>query len=193
VALDPLGGETAFAQALANDLLYLHLRLSNELGAEVADCPDLETDATLARDLSPRGTVGWAAVTSDGWYWGNGDVHCINTDQACIGFDVADRHYCSGLYAHAPSDVTIDVPEGASRLRGAVGLQLFAQDCSNGARFSIVQNGSTLWQSSVLTSYSPAEDIGDVSVQPGEVHLVATDQGDFGCDTTSWLDLRALP
>jgi hypothetical protein len=192
-ALDPLGGEVAFEHALANDLLYLHMRLSNELGVEVAECAGLEAGGTWARDLSPRGTVGWASVTADGWYWGDGDVHCLNTDQACIGFDVADQHYCTGLYTHAPSDVTIEVPDGATQLRGAVGLQLFAQDCSNGARFSIVQNGVTLWQSSVLSSYSAAEDIGDVAVQPGEVHLVASDEGDWGCDTTSWLDLRAVP
>ena len=124
-AVDLLSGATAFEHAVANDLLYLHSRWANELGVEVADCPSLEADATLARDMSPRGTVGWGAVTADGWYWGNDAVNCIGTDTICVGFDVNDQHYCTGLYAHAPSDVTIEVPAGASTLRGAVGLQLF--------------------------------------------------------------------
>ncbi len=192
-AVDPLSSATAFEQAVANDLLYLHARLSNELGEEVADCAPLEASATPARDMSPQGTVGWGAVTADGWYWGNDEVNCVGTSELCIGFDVLDQHYCTGLYTHAPSDVTIQVPEGATTLRGAVGLQLFGSDCSSGASFSIVQNGATLWESEVLYSYTAAEDMGAVTVVPGDVRLVTATEGDFGCDTTSWLDLRAVP
>lgn len=193
VASDPLGDPAIFVQAVSNDLLYLHARWSNELQEEVADCASMEAGATLARDMSPSGTVSWGAVVADGWYWGNEAVNCVGTDQICIGFDVRDQHYCTGLYAHAPSDVTIEVPSGATTLRGAVGLQLFGQDCSDGARFSVVQDGVTLWQSGLLYSYTEAEDMGDVAVQPGEVHLIATQEGNFNCDSTSWLDLRAVP
>jgi len=35
--------------------------------------------------------------------------------------------------------------------------------------------------------------MGDVAVEPGEVLLITTDEGDLGCDMTSWLDLRAVP
>jgi hypothetical protein len=193
VALDPLGSQTAFEQAVANDLLYLHVRFSNELGVDVADCAALETDATLARDMSPQGTVGWGAVTVDGWYWGDGEVNCVGTDENCMGFDVRDKSYCTGLYTHAPSHVTIQIPDTASSIRGAVGLQLFGEDCSTGASFSIVQNGVTLWESGVMYSYTAAEDIGDVSVEPGELKLITSDRGNFSCDMTSWLDLRAVP
>lgn len=190
---DPLSGQEAFAQAVANDLVYLHSRWSNELGVEVADCADLEPDATLARDLSPQGTVGWGQITADGWFWGDGAVNCVATDALCVGFDVRQEHFCTGLYAHAPSDVTLEIPPGATTLRGAVGLQVFGSDCSDGARFSVVQDGVTLWESPVLSSYTAAHDLGDVPVTPGTVHLIASDLGNYACDTTSWLDLRAVP
>jgi len=192
-ATDPLSDATQFEQAVANDLLYLHARFSNELGVEVADCAALEASATPARDMAPTGTVGWGAVIPDGWYWGNDAINCVGTDEICIGFDVLDQHYCTGLYAHAPSRITIQVPSGATTLRGAVGLQLFGQDCSSGARFSIEQDGARLWESGVMYSYTAAEDIGDVAVAPGEVVLITSDEGDLSCDTTSWLDLRAVP
>ena len=44
-----------------------------------------------------------------------------------------------------------------------------------------------------MGSYTEAKDIGDVTVAPGDVHLIGSAEGDFGCDTTSWLDLRAVP
>lgn len=190
VATDPMGGETAFAQGVANDLLYIHMRWSNELGAEVADCAALEDGAAPVRDMAPTGTVGWSSLSADGWLWSGG---CVSTDSACVGFDIASTHYCTGLFAHAPSDVTITVPEGMSGLRGAVGLQLFAQDCSTGARFSVEQDGVVLWESGVLSSYSEAEDMGDVPVEPGEVRLVTDPLGDYSCDTTAWVELRAVP
>jgi hypothetical protein len=193
VAADPLGGAARFDHALDDDLLYLHMRLSNTLGAEVAECAALESGATAARDMAPVGTVGWSSLTADGWIWEGQPGRCVSADAPCFGFDVGARHYCTGLFAHAPSDVTITVPAGATRLRGAVGLQLFAQDCSTGAQFSVEQDGVTLWQSGVATSYSDAEDMGDVPVAPGPVRLVADPLGDYGCDTAAWLDLRALP
>ena len=44
-----------------------------------------------------------------------------------------------------------------------------------------------------MYSYTKAQDIGDVAVQPGEVRLLTFDGGDLSCDSTSWLDLRAVP
>lgn len=193
VAADPIGGETAFMQGVADDLLYVHMRWSGELGAEVADCAELEDDAVLARDMSPTGTVGWASLTSDGWYWSGSAVVCPTADDLCPGFDVRQTHYCTGLFAHAPSAVTITIPEGHHTLRGAVGLQLFAEDCSNGARFSVEQGGEVLWTSGALSSYSEAEDMGDVGVEPGEVVLKVDPNGDYSCDTSAWVDLRAVP
>ena len=193
VAADPLGGEDRFAQGLANDLLYLHMRWSNALSAEVADCAPLEDDAVLARDLSPTGTVGWASLTTDGWIWAGAAHDCVNVDAPCVGFDIAATHYCTGLYAHAPSSVTLTIPDGMTSLRGAVGLQLFAEDCSNGVTFTVSQGGAALWTSGVQTSYSEAEDMGDVAVAPGAVLLLADPMGDYGCDTAAWVDLRAVP
>ena len=56
VADDPIGGETGFENGVANDLLYLHMRWSNALGAEVADCAALEDGAVLARRTAGCGT-----------------------------------------------------------------------------------------------------------------------------------------
>lgn len=188
VATDPLGGAEAFRVALANDLLYLHLRLSTELGEEVAECAAMEAGATPAAEMAPTGTVGWSELTADGWVW-SGQSVC---GDACIGFDVAGEHFCTGLFAHAPSSVTLTVPQGATRLRGAVGLQAFGSDCSGGAQFRVVQGGVTRWESGVLGSYDEAEDL-DVPVDAGEVTLVTDPLADYSCDTTAWLDLRAVP
>ena len=45
----------------------------------------------------------------------------------------------------------------------------------------------------MLSSYSEAEDLGDISVAPGTVRLIADPMGDYSCDTASWVDLRAVP
>jgi predicted Rdx family selenoprotein len=74
-----------------------------------------------------------------------------------------------------------------------VGLQVFGEDCSTGARFSIVQDERVLWESDRMGSYSEARDIGDVPVERGEVLLITDEEGDAACDTTSWLDLRVVP
>lgn len=192
VAVDPLGGAEAFRVGIADDLLYLHLRLSNAVGAEVATCAPLEADALPIRDLSPTGTVGWSSLTTDGWVWSGQAGSCVGSDAPCIGYDVGGTHYCTGLFAHAPSDVTITLPS-AGTLRGAVGLQAFGSNCSGGASFRVEQAGATVWASGVATSYSPAEDMGDVRVAAGEVRLVTDPLGDYGCDTTSWVDLRLVP
>jgi hypothetical protein len=191
VATDPIGGATAFAHAVDDDLLYLHMRLSNTLGAEVATCASFEPDAIPVRDLAPAGTVGWSTLTTDGWVWSGQPGSCVTSPDACHGFDVADTHYCTGLFAHAPSTVTITVPAGT--LRGAVGLQLFGEDCSTGVQFRVEQGGATLWQSGVLTSYSAAEDLGEIPLVAGTATLVADPLGDYSCDTASWVDVRLVP
>jgi hypothetical protein len=194
VELDPLGsGVGAFWNAVADDLLYVHMRWSRELGAEVADCAALEPGAVWARELSPTGEVGYASLAVDGWYWPGNTVTCDSADDLCAGFQIRQTHHCTGLYAHAPSDISLTVPEGMRALRGAVGLQLFAQDCSDGAVFSVSQGGVVLWQSGVLTSYTEAEELGDVAVAPGEVRLTVDPLGGNACDTSAWVDLRAVP
>ena len=72
------------------------------------------------------------------------------------------------------------MPTGYGRLRGAVGLQRFGSDCSNGVTFRVVQDGVTRWQSGSLRSLREAEDLGTVAVHPGAVELVADPQGRLG-------------
>ena len=96
----------------------------------------------------------------------------------------------TGIFAHAPSTVTVTVPAGKTRLKGGAGLQLFGQDCSTGVQFSISEGGP-LWTSGTLGSYSEAERF-DVPVTPGTVTLTADPLGDYSCDTAVWVDLRAI-
>ncbi|HVV88717.1 MAG TPA: CotH kinase family protein [Kofleriaceae bacterium] len=192
VARDPIGGADRFAAGVLNDLQYIRMRWSNTLGHDAVPCTPLEPGAVLVHDMAPAGTVGWATLTVDGWAW-NGDGHCLVAGHDCFGFDVGSRHFCTGLFAHAASDVTITVPAGMTKLRGAVGLQRFGQDCSNGVGFAVRQDGALLWQSGVLRSYTEAEDLGDVAVHPGAVELVADPMGDISCDMATWVDLRAVP
>ena len=193
VARDPIGGAPRFADGVAADLQYLRLRWSNTLGHEVAPCAALEPGAVPARELAPTGTVGWGALIVDGWTSTSPGPRCYASPRACVGLDVGARHFCSGLFAHAPSSVTITVPAGHTGLRGAVGLQRFGSDCSNGVIFRVVQDGVTRWQSGSLRSLSEAEDLGTVAVHPGPVLLVADPEGDISCDMATWLDLRAVP
>lgn len=192
VAGDPIGGADRFATGVANDLQYVRMRWNNTLGRDAGPCASLEPGAVLARDLAPAGTVGWATLTVDGWEW-NGAGRCLSAAHACFGFDIGRRHYCTGLFAHAPSMVTITVPAGHTKLRGAVGLQWFGNDCSNGVQFTVVQDGAERWRSGVLRSTSDAESLGDVAVHAGAVQLVADPMGDNSCDMASWVDLRAVP
>ena len=90
-------------------------------------------------------------------------------------------------------NISFVVPAGHGTLRGAVGLQRFGSDCSNGVIFRVVQDGVTRWQSGSLRSLSEAEDLATVAVHPGPVLLVADPQGDISCDMAAWLDLRTVP
>lgn len=192
VARDPIGGAERFDQAVFTDLQYLRMRWSATLGREVAPCAPLEAGATPVKDLSPTGTVGWGTLGLDGWGW-PAPGRCLVGTHDCFGFDVGFTHYCRGMFAHAPSAITITVPPGKTRLRGAVGLQRYGQDCGNGATFRVVQDGVTRWQSQVMRSYTPAEDLGDVAIHPGPVELVTDPLGEYSCDMATWVDLRAVP
>src|SRR5262249_42056761 len=158
------------------DLQYLRLRWSATLGREVAPCAPLEAGATPARDMAPTGTVGWGTLGIDGWGWPAPGL-CIIGHHDCFGFDVGRRHYCTGLFAHGPSDITITVPAGKTRLRGAVGLQRYGGDCGNGAMFRVEQDGAMRWQSGLLRSLTEPEAF-DIAIHPGAVRLVVDPQGE---------------
>jgi hypothetical protein len=192
VARDQLGGAVRFDRGVALDLQYLRMRWSATLGREVAPCAPLEPGAVPVRAMAPAGTVGWGALGVDGWAWG-GPGRCLVGTHECFGFDVGGGHQCTGLFAHAASEVTITVPAGQARLRGAVGLQRFGSDCGDGVRFRIVQDGSTRWDSGVLRSYDEPQPLPDVAVHSGAVQLIADPLGDISCDMATWVDLRAVP
>lgn len=169
----------AFARHVADLRLFLHARLSALAGGEVADCPAPPAGTLRAAELAPTGAVGWGELSIDRTAWGPGLM-------------VAGQHFCGGLFAHAPSAVTLQVP-AAGALRGAVGLHDWDDPCGEGARFLVSQGGVVLWQSDVLRRYDPAVAFGPLPVAAGPVVLTTDDLGDRRCDTTSWLDLTFTP
>ena len=192
VEADPLGYGQRLDQWVADTRLTQYLLLSNQ-GGEVARCPDWG-NALLARELDPQGAVGASLLVVDGWSWGDGDsLNCVFTDAACVGFQVGHTHYCSGLYAPAPSRVVIQMPEGYGTLRGAVGLQVHNAYESDGASFQVWQDDALLWESHSLYDYDPAEDMGAVAIHAGPVLLVTEPTGATSGDETAWVDLRVLP
>ncbi len=174
---DVLGYGYAFDQRRHDLRLFLHTRLSGLLGRDAADCAVAEPGVHRLADLAPTGTVGWGELLIDKTYW-------------APGFNVAGGHYCTGIFAHAPSDVAITIPAGATTLSGAVGLQDWVQQCGDGASFAIVQGGVTLWSSPVLANYDPAVTTDAVPISPGALRLVTLPNGEYSCDTAAWLDVR---
>lgn len=177
VHADVLGRGAAFDQRAFDLRLWLHGRWSTLAGREVAYCPAAPTGVLRAADLAPTGTVGWGELLIDRSHWGP-------------GFTVAGAHHCTGVFAHAPSTVTITVPAGYGRLRGAVGLQDWRQRCGDGARFTISQSGVDLWTSPDLHNYDAAVAFGPLALAPGPATLTTSPLGEYSCDTAAWLDLE---
>lgn len=176
VEADVLGYGAAFPVRVADVRLFLHSRLSGLFGEEVADCP--EADGTPLSAMAPTGSVGWDVMGVDGTTWWG------------PGFVVAGEHHCRGLFAHAPSEIEIQVPEGATRLAASVGLHDWNQVCGDGARFVVEQAGVELWQSPALGTYDAAVGF-EVEVAPGALILRTTPESEYSCDTTTWLDVTA--
>jgi hypothetical protein len=179
---DYLGYGPYFDCRQANLRLFLHTRLSGLAGGDVADCPQAADGVLRAGDLAPVGTVGWGTLVVDGTgHWGP-------------GFMVNGQHFCTGIFAHAPSNVSLSVPEGYGSLTGAVGLQDWNRStvCDTGATFEIRQGGQLLWSSGVVGGYQDAVPFGPLDVQPGVLELTAGDNGSYSCDTTAWLDLELI-
>lgn len=174
---DVLGYGPSFDPRISDLRMFVHERASALAGFDVADCAEPDDGGWPVSALSPAGTVGWGELLIDKTYWGP-------------GFSVRGEHYCRGVFAHAPSDVSITVPVGADTVTGRVGIQDWVQVCGNGVAFEIWQGGVQLWSSGIVANYAAAVDIGSVAVTPGSVHLVVTPNGEYSCDTAAWLDVR---
>lgn len=177
VAADPLGYGGSFDRNVAELRLFLHTRTSALLGREAKTCPEAPDGVLRAADLAIDGEVGWGALLVDATDWGP-------------GFVIAGETYCTGVFAHAPSSLTVDVPAGCDVLSARVGLQDWDQACGDGATFRIEQGGAELWRSATLANYSPAEPTGDIAVAAGALTLIADPNGDYACDTAVWADLE---
>jgi hypothetical protein len=182
VEADVLGYGPYFTTRQADLRLFLHARLTALTGAEIVPCEEIGEGARVAADLAPTGSVGWGSLMVDGTNWGP-------------GFVVNGKAACRGLFAHAPSAVTLSIPDGYGFLSGKVGLQDWNRQgrCDNGSSFSIQQEGATLWSSGLLLSYTDALPFGPVEVRPGPLLLKTDTNGDYACDTTAWLDLVLTP
>ncbi len=175
---DLLGYGPSFDQRRHDLRLFVHTRASSLLGRDAAPCEEAGPGEYRAADLSPAGTVGWGSLLVDSTNWGP-------------GFQIAGEHFCTGVFAHAPSDVTLTLPEGVTHLSAAVGLQDWVQQCGDGATFSVTQDGVTLWTSQPRANYDEPEATGTLAVVPGEIHLVASPNSEYSCDTAAWVDVRA--
>ncbi len=154
---------TSHTRRVADLRMFLHARLSYLAGAEVAECPP-DPGLEFYRD--------GVEVARDVTDWGHGFV--VNGD-----------HYCHGVWAIAPSELTSEVVAGA--LTGEVGLADWAQMCAAEATFTIQQDGATLWSSASVGPYEDPVPFA-VEVGAGTVRLVAQQVGE-GCAEAVWLGL----
>lgn len=175
VHADILGYGPSFEQRQADLRLFVHTRISQLLGEDAANCADSEVGTVSFGDLATAGTVGWGTMLVDATNWGP-------------GITINGEHFCTGIFAHAPSDVTLTIPQGATTLSAGIGLQDWVQRCGDGVTASIEQGGVTLWQSTSRANYDPVVATGDIAVQPGELHLLTSPNGEYSCDTAAWVD-----
>ncbi len=174
---DLLGYGPSFDQRRHDLRLWIHTRLSTLLGRDAAPCAAADAGVYRAADLAPTGTVGWGSLLVDATNWGP-------------GFTIAGEHHCTGLFAHAPSDVVLTVPGGVTSFSAMVGLQDWTQRCGDGATFSVVQDDATLWTSPPIVNYDDAVATGTIGVSPGELRLVASPNAEYSCDTAAWVDVE---
>lgn len=174
---DVLGYGPAFGPRIADLRMFVHQRSSRLAGRDVADCEEPDDGSVSASTLAPTATVGWGELLLDQTYWGP-------------GASIAGDHFCRGLFAHAPSHVTLQVPAGMSTLSGRVGAQDWVQVCGNGMTFEVWQGGVQLWASGVVRNYDEAVSMGAIAVSPGAVDLIAGHNGEYSCDTAVWADVR---
>jgi hypothetical protein len=178
VHADVLGYGAYFDERAADLRLFVHTRLASLAGREVATCVT-PAGGTRLGAMAPTGTVGWGALMVDATNWGP-------------GFNVDGEHFCTGVFAHAPSSVAVTVPEGVTHLAGRAGMQDWDSQCGDGGTFRIVQGGATLWESGTVMDYTPAVDF-DVAVRPGALTLEAGVNAEYSCDRAVWVGVFGLP
>ncbi len=164
---DVIWGCAAHEQRVADLLLFLHSRLSRLAGAEVASC-----GASTALVFS--GSVGYGAIGVDATDWGPGMM-------------INGKHHCNGILAWAPSELVTTVSEG--QLKGRVGVHDWNAACGDGASFSVVQAGATLWESGVTTQYRDAISF-SIPVTAGDVILRTSPGASIDCDAAVWASIR---
>lgn len=173
---DVLGYGPSFDLRQVDLRLFVHTRIARLLGRDPAPCEEAPEGGTWIGALGPTGTVGWGNLLVDQTNWGP-------------GMTVAGDHFCRGVFAHAPSDVTVVLPAGTTELSGWFGLQDWVQKCGDGATGSIVQGGRTLWTSPSRGTYDEAVATGTVAVEAGTIQLVTSPNAEYSCDTAVWADV----
>jgi hypothetical protein len=163
---DTLHSCESFGRRLADLRFFLHARLSRLAGRDVAGC-----SGRTELDFTPA--AGSANPLVDAMEW-------------APGFTVDGEHHCTGLFAHAPSELVTTVTAG--RFTGAVGLHDGCSEASDGVRFSLWQGDTPVWTSDVVEAYHPAVPF-SVPVVAGELRLVTEPLADPYCDWSVWLDL----
>lgn len=112
-------------------------------------------------------------------------------DRAVSGnpLHIAGKAYASGIGSHATSMIPVSVPDGATALRGACGVD----DGTGGngsVRFAVLSGSEVLWQSAVMRGGMAAAAF-HVPVPSGtrKLYLLADHVEDNSNDHADWVDL----
>lgn len=102
---------------------------------------------------------------------------------------IANKVYAKGIGSHATSMIPVSVPQGATALRGACGVD----DGTGGngtVRFAVLSGSEILWQSEVMRGGMPAAAFHvPVPVGTRKLYLLADHVDDNSNDHADWVDL----
>jgi len=107
---------------------------------------------------------------------------------------VGGVEYDRGLYCHAPSELTVHLPQPAERFEALVGVDDTDQPSGQGSvQFSVCVGDTEPWRSETLSRGMPGVPVAVALNGATEFRLLASDGGDgISCDQADWLDARVV-
>jgi alpha-galactosidase len=101
--------------------------------------------------------------------------------------------YSRGLYCHAPSNLTVRLPQPATQFEALAGID--TNDQTSGGRGSVVYSvrlgGEVVWKSDVMREGMPAAKVSVPLNNADCFELEVSDAGDgIACDQADWLDAK---
>ena len=132
---------------------------------------------TLLADLVPlQASVGW------GTFWANRNWYQR-------GFTIAGRHFDTGVFAHAPSDLHYDLGGRFSEFSACAGLDDGNASCGDGANFRVIMDGKQIWKKTVRGGETAQ--CFRINVRGANKLRLVVDMGaDNKCDEAEWVDAK---